>query len=54
MYLSILCIDAWQVDLGCERYLGWNVWVIWAAVDLDAVDAVFVYTLEMMLASILQ
>lgn len=45
MYLAILRIYAWEVDLGRERYLGRQVGVVWAAVDGHAVDAVLVDTL---------
>jgi hypothetical protein len=39
-YLSILRIHTWQIDLGCKGYLGRYIGVVWAAVDLHAVDAV--------------
>ena len=46
MYLSVLWIDAWKIDLRCEGYLGRNVRVACAAVDLDTVDTVLVDALQ--------
>lgn len=45
LYLSVLRVDAGQVDLGRELNLRRRVGVVWAAVDRDAVDAVLVDTL---------
>lgn len=45
-YLSILRVHTRKVDLGCEGYLGGDVGVAGAAVDLDAVDAVLVHALS--------
>lgn len=45
-YLSILRVDAGQVDLGCELDLRRCVGVVWAAMDRYAVDAVLVDTLQ--------
>lgn len=50
-YLSILRVHARKVDLGCERYLGRDVGVAGAAVNLNAVDAVLVHALRQGLAS---
>jgi hypothetical protein len=44
-HLSILWVDARQVDLRCELDLGRRIRVVWAAMDRDAVDAVLVNTL---------
>ena len=42
MYLSVLWVHAWQVDLGCEGYLGRDVGVAWAAMNLETVNAILV------------
>lgn len=39
------CIDAREVDFGGEGHFGRFVGVVWAAVDLEGVDAVFVHAL---------
>lgn len=45
IYLSVLCVDAGQVDLGREFHLWWCIGVVWAAVDRHTVDAVLVNAL---------
>jgi hypothetical protein len=45
LYLSVLRVDAGQIDLGCELDLGRCVGVVWAAVERYAVDTVLVDTL---------
>lgn len=46
IYLSIPLINTRQVDLRCEGYFRGNVWIVRAAVDLEAVDAILVNALR--------
>jgi hypothetical protein len=40
-------VHAWQIDLGYEGNIGRNIWILVAAMDLEAVDPVLVYALIM-------
>ena len=44
-YLTGSLVDAGNVDLGDELKSGWLVWILVAAVDVDAVDTVLVCAL---------
>lgn len=44
-YLAGLAVDARKIDLGHKGDIRRNIWVALSAVDLQAVDAVFVYAL---------
>lgn len=39
---AVAWVDTWEVDLGDELDFWWCVWVVWAAVETEGVDAVFV------------
>jgi len=51
VYLSVSLVDTGQVYPGGERELGRKVGVIGTAVNLDAVDAIFVDALQRMLVA---
>lgn len=41
-HLSSLLVDAGQVDLRHKLHGRWDVWVVLAAVDVEAIDSIFV------------
>lgn len=45
-HLAGLLINTWQVDLGYELNGGWNVGVVVAAMDVEAVDAILMGALS--------
>ena len=51
LYLSSFRVYAWQVDLGNEGDIGWNVGILLAAMNLQAIDSVLMYALSMKSAS---
>ena len=45
LYLAVACVDAGEVDFADEGNIGRRVGVLWATVNLERVDAVFVNAL---------
>lgn len=46
-YFACLLVYTWQIDLGYEGNIRRNIWILVAAMDLEAVDPVLVYALIM-------